>query len=78
MFDLSATITPYGTQDLVAILVLGVIGGVFGGLYNYLLDRILRTYSIINEYELSSSHIIMLHPQLMSCHGHRLQVFKLN
>ncbi|EHA8589746.1 chloride channel protein CLC-c [Cocos nucifera] len=49
MFDLSSTITTYSTPDLVAILVLGVIGGVFGGLYNYLLDRILRTYSIINE-----------------------------
>lgn len=49
MFDLSSTITTYSTPDLVAILVLGVIGGVFGGLYNFLLDRILRTYSIINE-----------------------------
>ncbi|XP_073003584.1 chloride channel protein CLC-c-like [Typha latifolia] len=49
MFDLSSTITAYSTPDLIAILVLGVIGGVFGGLFNYLLDRILRAYSIINE-----------------------------
>ncbi|XP_072969302.1 chloride channel protein CLC-c-like isoform X1 [Typha angustifolia] len=49
MFDLSSTITAYSTPDLIAILVLGVIGGVFGGLFNFLLDRILRAYSIINE-----------------------------
>ncbi|CAO2035161.1 unnamed protein product [Urochloa humidicola] len=49
MFDLSATIPTYTTQDIVAIIVLGVIGGVFGGLFNFLLDRILRAYSFINE-----------------------------
>ena len=50
MFDLSATIPTYSTQDVVAIIVLGIIGGVFGGLFNFLLDRILRAYSFINEY----------------------------
>ncbi|KAK3142528.1 hypothetical protein QOZ80_4BG0347700 [Eleusine coracana subsp. coracana] len=49
MFDLSSTIPTYSTQDIVAIVVLGVIGGVFGGLFNFLLDRILRAYSFINE-----------------------------
>ncbi|TVT98555.1 hypothetical protein EJB05_37709 [Eragrostis curvula] len=49
MFDLSSTVPSYGTQDVVAIVVLGVIGGVFGGLFNFLLDRILRAYSFINE-----------------------------
>ncbi|KAG2572325.1 hypothetical protein PVAP13_7KG169400 [Panicum virgatum] len=49
MFDLSATIPSYSTQDIVAIIVLGIIGGVFGGLFNFLLDRILRAYSFINE-----------------------------
>jgi len=51
MFDLSSTITTYSIRDLLAILVLGGIGGIFGGLYNFLLDRILRAYSIINEYD---------------------------
>lgn len=50
MFDLSSTIPTYTAQDVVAIIVLGIIGGVFGGLFNFLLDRILRAYSIINEY----------------------------
>ncbi|KAJ1271138.1 hypothetical protein BS78_06G106000 [Paspalum vaginatum] len=49
MFDLSSTIPSYSTQDIVAIIVLGIIGGVFGGLFNFLLDRILRAYSFINE-----------------------------
>ena len=59
MFDLSSTIPVYGTQDIIAIVVLGVIGGVFGGLFNFLLDRILRAYSFINEYE-SSLYICLL------------------
>jgi chloride channel 7 len=50
MFDLSSTTPMYSTQDIIAIVVLGVIGGVFGGLFNFLLDRILRAYSFINEY----------------------------
>lgn len=49
MFDLSSTVTTYSSHDLLVVIVLGVIGGIFGGLYNFLLDRILRAYSIINE-----------------------------
>ncbi|KAJ8475911.1 hypothetical protein OPV22_019638 [Ensete ventricosum] len=49
MFDVSSSVTTYDTADLIVIIVLGVIGGVFGALFNYLLDRILRTYSFINE-----------------------------
>ncbi|KAF6142204.1 hypothetical protein GIB67_037122 [Kingdonia uniflora] len=49
MFDLSSAETTYSTADLLAVLVLGIIGGMFGSLYNYLVDKVLRTYSIINE-----------------------------
>ncbi|XP_009405902.2 chloride channel protein CLC-c-like isoform X2 [Musa acuminata AAA Group] len=49
MFDISSNVSTYSTPDLIAVIVLGVIGGVFGALFNYLLDRILRTYSFINE-----------------------------
>ncbi|XP_078173012.1 chloride channel protein CLC-c-like isoform X1 [Carex rostrata] len=49
MFDLSESVATYSMPDLIAILVLGVVGGVFGGLFNFLLDKLLRTYSIINE-----------------------------
>ncbi|KAG0486993.1 hypothetical protein HPP92_009088 [Vanilla planifolia] len=36
-------------SDLVAVIVLGTIGGVFGSLYNFFVDKIVRTYSIVNE-----------------------------
>ncbi|RWR84712.1 chloride channel protein CLC-c-like protein [Cinnamomum micranthum f. kanehirae] len=49
MFDVSSSINIYGTSDLLAAIMLGVIGGILGGLYNFLLDKILRAYSIINE-----------------------------
>lgn len=50
MFDIHTENSTYGTLDLIAIVLLGVIGGVFGSLYNYLVDKVLRTYSIVNEY----------------------------
>uniref|UniRef100_N1QY25 Chloride channel protein CLC-c n=1 Tax=Aegilops tauschii TaxID=37682 RepID=N1QY25_AEGTA len=49
MFDLSSTVAIYSSPDLLAIILLGIIGGIFGGLFNFLLDKILRIYSIINE-----------------------------
>ncbi|KAG9456908.1 hypothetical protein H6P81_001416 [Aristolochia fimbriata] len=49
MFDVSSAITTYSTPDLVAVILIGIIGGVFGGLYNFLIEKTLRTYSIINE-----------------------------
>ncbi|KAJ4953683.1 hypothetical protein NE237_030515 [Protea cynaroides] len=49
MFDVSSSKATYNTSDLLAAIILGVIGGIFGSLYNYLVDKVLRTYSIINE-----------------------------
>ena len=49
MFDLSSTVATYSGSDLIAIIILGIIGGIFGGIFNFLLDKILRVYSIINE-----------------------------
>ncbi|XP_010274995.1 PREDICTED: chloride channel protein CLC-c [Nelumbo nucifera] len=49
MFDVSSAISTYSTQDVLAVLILGIIGGIFGSLYNYFVDKVLRTYSIINE-----------------------------
>lgn len=49
MYDVSAATETYGVPDILAVLFLGVIGGIFGSLYNYLVDKVLRTYSIINE-----------------------------
>ncbi|PWA70148.1 chloride channel, voltage gated [Artemisia annua] len=49
MFDINNAVPSYNTIDLLAIILLGVIGGIFGSIYNYLVDKVLRTYSIINE-----------------------------
>ncbi|KAG6652373.1 hypothetical protein I3843_05G002000 [Carya illinoinensis] len=49
MFDVNSAKPTYSIPDLLAVIFLGVIGGIFGSLYNYLVDKVLRTYSIINE-----------------------------
>lgn len=49
MFDVNSVNPTYSIADLVAVIFLGMIGGIFGSLYNYLVDKVLRTYSIINE-----------------------------
>lgn len=50
MYDISAAKVVYSSPDILAVILLGVIGGILGSLYNYLVDKVLRTYSIINEY----------------------------
>lgn len=50
MYDVSSAKTAYSGPDILAVIFLGVIGGIFGSLYNYLVDKVIRTYSIINEY----------------------------
>lgn len=57
MFDINSAVSSYNAADLVAIIVLGVIGGAFGSFYNYLVDKVLRTYSIINEYVLTPHNL---------------------
>lgn len=49
MYDISSARASYGSGDVLAIILLGIIGGLFGSLYNYLVDKVLRTYTIINE-----------------------------
>ncbi|PIA51193.1 hypothetical protein AQUCO_01100196v1 [Aquilegia coerulea] len=48
MFDVSDVTVSYHTIDLLIVAVIGVIGGVLGSLYNYVLHKILRLYNIIN------------------------------
>ncbi|CAL5401776.1 unnamed protein product [Camellia sinensis] len=54
MFDFNSAVPTYSTPDLLAFILLGIIGGIFGSLYNYLVDKVLRTYSIINESRIQS------------------------
>ncbi|XP_062093996.1 chloride channel protein CLC-c-like isoform X2 [Humulus lupulus] len=49
MFDVNSTKTTYSTPDLLAVIFLGIIGGIFGSLYNFFVNKVLRAYSIINE-----------------------------
>ena len=59
MFDVNSVNPTYSIADLLAVIFLGMIGGIFGSLYNYLVDKVLRTYSIINEYVLEIPFILM-------------------
>ncbi|KAB2623462.1 chloride channel protein CLC-c-like [Pyrus ussuriensis x Pyrus communis] len=49
MFDVNSAKVSYSSGDLLAVISLGVIGGIFGSLYNFLVDKVLQTYRIINK-----------------------------
>lgn len=49
MFDLSSRQATYTATDLAAVVLLAVLGGLLGALFNFLVDRVLRAYSIVNE-----------------------------
>ncbi|KAH6814824.1 chloride channel C [Perilla frutescens var. frutescens] len=49
MFDMHSVSPSYNNADLLAVVLIGVLGGLFGCLYNYLVDKVLRTYTLINE-----------------------------
>lgn len=50
MYDVSSAKVTYSGADIIAVLLLGTIGGILGSIYNYFVDKVVRTYSIINEY----------------------------
>lgn len=49
MFDVTSTNVSYRLSDVPPVLVLGVVGGLFGAVFNFLLTKVLRVYSIVNE-----------------------------
>ncbi|CAL1391446.1 unnamed protein product [Linum trigynum] len=49
MFDVSSVEVRYHVMDVIPVVLIGVIGGVLGSLYNYLLHKVLRLYNLINE-----------------------------
>ncbi|PKU82223.1 putative chloride channel-like protein CLC-g isoform X1 [Dendrobium catenatum] len=49
MFEVTAESVSYHLVDLPPVIFLGVIGGILGSLYNFLLDKVLRFYTHINE-----------------------------
>ena len=50
MFDVSTVSITYRVVDLIPVVLLAVIGGVVGAVYNYLLAKTLRLFSLINQY----------------------------
>ncbi|KAK9684326.1 hypothetical protein RND81_10G202600 [Saponaria officinalis] len=49
MFDASNVEVHYHMSDIVPVIVIGLIGGILGSLYNYCLIKVIRLYSLINE-----------------------------
>ncbi|MQL75825.1 hypothetical protein Taro_008216, partial [Colocasia esculenta] len=49
MFDVTSEKIVYHLADLPPVIILGVVGGVLGSLYNFLLHKVLRVYSLINK-----------------------------
>ncbi|KAL5783436.1 hypothetical protein ACOSP7_008465 [Xanthoceras sorbifolium] len=49
MFDVYSANISYHLVDVPPVLALGVIGGILGSFYNFLLQKVLRLYNLINE-----------------------------
>ncbi|XP_078159407.1 chloride channel protein CLC-a-like isoform X1 [Carex rostrata] len=49
LFDVSEVMVTYHIKDLLPVTIVGILGGVLGGIYNILLPKVLRVYSMINE-----------------------------
>ncbi|WOK95081.1 chloride channel-like protein CLC-g isoform X1 [Canna indica] len=49
MYDVTAENITYHVADLPPVILLGVIGGILGSLYNFLMLKVLRLFSIVNE-----------------------------
>ena len=57
MYDVSTLLDDlmaYHLRDIPIVILIGVIGAVLGGLYNFLMKNVLRVYSVINEYGMCS------------------------
>ncbi|PON71264.1 Chloride channel [Parasponia andersonii] len=50
MYDVSSAVAIFSGPDILVVIILGTLGGFLGSLYNYLVDKVVRTYSMVNEY----------------------------
>ncbi|KAK3439473.1 hypothetical protein EUGRSUZ_C04346 [Eucalyptus grandis] len=49
MYDVTSSNVAYHIVDVPPVLLLGMIGGLLGSLYNFFLEKVLRIYNLINE-----------------------------
>lgn len=49
MFDVYSANISYHLVDVPPVLLLGVVGGILGSFYNFLLDKVIRLYNLISE-----------------------------
>ncbi|XP_012449625.1 putative chloride channel-like protein CLC-g [Gossypium raimondii] len=49
MFDVYSANVSYHLADVPPVLALGVIGGILGSFYNFLLVKVLKVYNLVNE-----------------------------
>lgn len=49
MYDVTSSNTTYHLEDVPPVILLGLVGGILGSIYNFLLEKILRLYNFINE-----------------------------
>ncbi|KAL0344124.1 UNVERIFIED_CONTAM: Chloride channel protein CLC-b [Sesamum angustifolium] len=49
MFDVSGVSVRYHVVDIIPGAVIGVLGGLLGSLYNYVLHQVLKVYNVINK-----------------------------
>jgi len=49
MYDVTSSNVAYHIVDVPSVLLLGMIGGLLGSLYNFFLEKVLRVYNLINE-----------------------------
>ncbi|CAI8593484.1 unnamed protein product [Vicia faba] len=49
LYDVSSAKVTYNSGDIFAVIVLATIAGILGSIYNFLVDKVVRSYSIINE-----------------------------
>ncbi|GMI67476.1 chloride channel B [Hibiscus trionum] len=49
IFDVSDVKVSYHAMDLIPVIIIGIIGGLLGSLYNHVLHKVLRLYNLINQ-----------------------------
>lgn len=77
MYDVSTVfedLMTYHLKDIPTVILIGVIGALLGGLYNFLMMKVLRVYNMINEYDqLQLLPILLFSLHVILCKTHLTQ-----